>query len=88
MSEKLADALGASTSETVRERYEALKHTTGDAEIDWSAALSEYRSELPERSSDFERTLAMMQWTSIPESLVSPTDFHQYGFSSERRSEH
>lgn len=88
MSEELADALGVSTSDTVRERYEALKHTTGDAEIDWKIALAEYRSELPERPSDFERTLAMMRWTSIPGSLVSSTDFHHHGFSTERKGEH
>lgn len=88
MSEELADALGVSNSATVQKRYEALKHTTGDAEIDWKAAVSEYRRELPDRPSDFEQTLALMQWTSIPNSLVSPTDFRHSGFPSERRGEH
>lgn len=88
MSEELADALSVSNSETVRERYEALKHTTGNAEIDWKAAVTEYRQEFPDCPSDFEQTLALMQWTSIPNSLVSPTDFQHFGFSPERRGEH
>jgi len=88
MSEELADALGVSTSETVRERYKALKHTTGNSDIDWTEALSEFRSEIADQPSDFERTLAMMQWTSIPQSIVSPSDFRYYDFTSERRGEH
>jgi len=88
MSEELADALDVSNSETVQERYEALKHRTGNPEIDWRGALSEYRSEVPEQPSDLETTLAMMQWTSIPESLVSSTDFWRYGRSSRQKGEH
>lgn len=87
MSEELADALGVSTSDTVRERYEALKHTTGDTDIDWMVALSEFRNEFPERSSDFEQTLALMQWTSIPESIVRSVESRHYD-SFKRRGEH